>query len=85
MSASTVTVSSLSRRDTAISILIIGMLFFIFGFVSWVNAILIPYFKIACELSHFQAYLVTFAFYISYFVMSVPASFLLKRLGFKKG
>ena len=85
MSASTVTVSSLSRRDTAISILIIGMLFFIFGFVSWVNAILIPYFKIACELSHFQAYLVTFAFYISYFVMSVPASFLLKQLGFKKG
>ncbi|MEY2647893.1 MAG: hypothetical protein RL282_606, partial [Bacteroidota bacterium] len=85
MSASTVTVSSLSRRDTAISILIIGMLFFIFGFVSWVNAILIPYFKIACELSHFQAYFVTFAFYISYFVMSVPASFLLKKLGFKKG
>jgi glucose/galactose transporter len=85
MSATTVTVSSLSRRDTAISILIIGMLFFIFGFVSWVNAILIPYFKIACELSHFQAYLVTFAFYISYFVMSVPASFLLKKLGFKKG
>ena len=85
MSASTVTVSSLSRRDTAISILIIGMLFFIFGFVSWVNAILIPYFKIACELSHFQAYFLTFAFYISYFVMSVPASFLLKKLGFKKG
>ena len=65
--------------------MIIGMLFFIFGFVSWVNSILIPYFKIACELSHFKAYLVTFAFYISYFVMSVPASFLLKKTGFKKG
>jgi FHS family L-fucose permease-like MFS transporter len=80
-----VEVSSLSRRQTRISILIIGMLFFIFGFVSWVNAILIPYFKIACELTHFKAYLVTFAFYISYFVMSVPAAFLLKRTGFKKG
>lgn len=76
---------SLSKKDTAISILIIGMLFFIFGFVSWVNAILIPYFKIACELSHFEAYLVTFAFYISYLVMSVPASYLLKKTGFKKG
>jgi FHS family L-fucose permease-like MFS transporter len=50
-----------------------------------VNAILIPYFKIACELTHFQAYLVTFAFYISYFIMSVPSSFLLKKVGFKKG
>lgn len=80
-----VDVSSLSKRDTVISIFIIGLLFFIFGFVSWVNAILIPYFKIACELTHFQAYLVTFAFYISYFIMSVPSSFLLKKVGFKKG
>ena len=76
---------SLTKRDTFISISIIGTLFFIFGFVSWVNAILIPYFKIACELTHFQAYLVTFAFYISYFIMSVPSSYLLKRTGFKKG
>lgn len=80
-----VEIGSLTRRDTIISIFIIGILFFIFGFVSWVNAILIPYFKIACELTHFQAYLVTFAFYISYFIMSVPSSYLLKRTGFKKG
>jgi MFS transporter, FHS family, L-fucose permease len=66
-------------------ILIIGMLFFIFGFVSWVNAILIPYFRIACELTNFQSYLVAFAFYISYFLISVPASYLLKRTGFKYG
>lgn len=77
--------TTLSGRDTVISIMIIGLLFFIFGFVSWVNAILIPYFRIACELNNFQSYLVTFAFYISYFIMSVPASYLLKRLGFKKG
>ncbi|HEY1020016.1 MAG TPA: sugar MFS transporter [Sediminibacterium sp.] len=80
-----VQVSSLSKRQTQVSIFIIGILFFIFGFVSWVNAILIPYFKIACELSHFKAYLVTFAFYISYFIMSVPASYLLQKTGFKKG
>jgi FHS family L-fucose permease-like MFS transporter len=75
----------LSKKDTTISILIIGTLFFIFGFVSWVNSILIPYFKIACELNHFESYLVTFAFYISYFVMSVPSSYLLRKVGFKKG
>lgn len=78
-------ISSLTKRQTVISILIIGLLFFIFGFVSWVNAILIPYFKIACELNNFQSYFVAFAFYISYFIMSVPSSYLLKKLGFKKG
>ncbi|MCU0340707.1 MAG: sugar MFS transporter [Spirosomaceae bacterium] len=80
-----VDVSSLSREKTIVSIALIGMMFFIFGFVSWVNAILIPYFKIACELNSFQSYLVAFAFYISYFIMSVPASYLLKTVGFKKG
>ena len=76
---------SLSPKDTWISIGIIGTLFFIFGFVSWVNAILIPYFKIAFTLSNFDSYLVAFAFYISYLVMSVPSSYLLKAVGFKKG
>ena len=80
-----IAVGSLSRRDTVISIIIIGLLFFVFGFVSWVNAILIPYFKIACELTNFKSYLVTFAFYISYFFMSVPSSYLIKSVGFKKG
>ncbi len=70
-----VSVESLSKSVTRVSIFIIGVMFFIFGFISWINAILIPYFKIACELTNFQAYLVAFAFYISYFVMSVPASF----------
>ncbi|HZH72397.1 MAG TPA: sugar MFS transporter, partial [Mariniphaga sp.] len=43
------------------------------------------YFKIACELSHFQSYFVAFAFYIAYFVMAIPSGLLLKRVGFKKG
>lgn len=80
-----VSVTSLSRLDTTLSIAIIAVLFFIFGFVSWVNAILIPYFKIACELTNFESYLVTFSFYISYLVMSVPASYILRTIGFKKG
>lgn len=79
------TVDSLTKRETYISIGIIGVLFFTFGFVSWVNAILIPYFKIACELTNFQSYLVAFAFYISYLVISMPSSYLLKKKGFKNG
>jgi len=84
-SAELVTVDSLTRSQTNLSIFLIGVMFFMFGFISWVNSILIPYFKIACELTGFQSYLVAFAFYIAYFVMSVPASFLLKKYGFKKG
>ncbi len=75
----------LTPGQTAVSIAIIGVLFFIFGFVSWANAILIPYFKIGCELTYFEAYFVTFAFYISYLIFSLPAAHLLKRTGFKKG
>ena len=79
-------VTELTKMDYIISILIIALLFFIFGFVSWVNAILIPYFKIAFDIkANVRLYLVTFAFYISYFFMSVPSSYLLKRVGFKKG
>jgi len=78
-------VETLTKGQTTLSILLIGLMFFIFGFVSWVNSILIPYFKIACELTSFQAYLVAFAFYIAYFVMSVPSSYLLRAVGFKKG
>lgn len=75
----------MSQRETVIGIIIVAFLFFMFGFVSWINAILIPYFKIACELTNVQAYLVAFAFYISYLLFSVPSSYLLKRAGFKKG
>ena len=80
-----VDIASLSKKDVTVSLIIIGSLFFIFGFVSWINAILIPYFRIACELNHFESYLVTFSFYIAYLVMSIPSSYLLKKIGFKKG
>jgi glucose/galactose transporter len=65
--------------------IIIGVLFFIFGFITWVNSVLIPYLQIACELNNFQAYLVAFAFYISYFVMATPSGWVLRRTGYKKG
>jgi len=66
-------------------IFIIGALFFIFGFVTWLNSVLIPYLKLACELNNFEAYLVAFAFYISYLVMAIPSAKVLKVTGYKKG
>src|SRR3954471_14872659 len=66
-------------------IIIVGILFFIFGFITWLNSVLIPYLKIACQLNNFEAYLVTSAFYIAYLVMAIPSAWVLKLLGFKKG
>lgn len=77
--------NQLSRKDYIISISIIGILFFIFGFVTWLNGILIPYLEIACELTTFQALFVAFSFYISYTMMALPSSWVLKKTGFKNG
>lgn len=64
--------------------MIIGILFFIFGLITWVNSVLIPFFKTVCELTDAQAYLVAFAFYIAYFVMAIPSSKIIKRFGYSK-
>ncbi len=64
---------------------ILGLLFFLFGFVTWLNGTLIPYLKLACELSTFEALLVATAFYIAYFLMGLPAGKLLERIGYKNG
>lgn len=75
----------IEKRNDSRAIYIIGALFFIFGSVTWLNSVLIPYLKIACELTTFESYFVTFAFYISYFVMAIPSAWMLKVTGFKKG
>jgi MFS transporter, FHS family, L-fucose permease len=66
-------------------IVILGILFFIFGFVTWLNGTLIPYLRIACELNNFESLLVAFAFYIAYFFMALPSSAILRITGFRKG
>ena len=66
-------------------LIIIGLLFFVFGFVTWVNGTLITFFKKAFSLDNTSSYLVTFAFFISYTVMAIPSSEVLKRTGFKNG
>ncbi len=68
------------------SIVIIGILFFIFGFVTWLNGTLIPFLKLACDLkTDAQALLVTFAFYMAYFFLAIPSSMILEKTGFKSG
>jgi glucose/galactose transporter len=83
--ATSTSTSNISRKDYVFAITIIGLFFFIFGFVTWLNGVLIPFLRTACELNDFQAYFVTAAFYISYFVMALPSSVILKKTGFKIG
>ncbi|MBB5208735.1 sugar MFS transporter [Chiayiivirga flava] len=73
------------RNGTLVSIGIIGALFFIFGFVTWLNGPLITFVQLAFDLDEINAFLVPFAFYLSYFFLALPSSWILKGTGMKKG
>lgn len=74
------------KKENQYAIVIIGILFFVFGFVTWLNGTLIPFLKLACQLNNdIQAFFVTFAFYMAYFFLAIPSSMILKKTGFKNG
>lgn len=74
------------QQTNRYAISIIGILFFVFGFVTWLNGTLIPFLKLACQLDNdIQAFFVTFAFYMAYFFLAIPSSVILKKTGFKNG
>jgi MFS transporter, FHS family, L-fucose permease len=74
------------QKSNYSAVFIIGVLFFVFGFVTWLNSTLIPFLKLACELkTDLQAFFVTFAFYIAYFFLGIPASKIIHYTGFKNG
>ncbi|WP_338760171.1 sugar MFS transporter [Massilia sp. METH4] len=77
--------ASHATRDVVVGMLFVGLLFFILGFVTWLNGSLVPFLKIVCGLNNFQALWVTFAFYIAYTVMALPAAAVLRRTGYKNG
>jgi glucose/galactose transporter len=84
--ANTLVVPMNKQRTNTTAIFIIGFLFFIFGFVTWLNGSLIQFLKLVCQLeSDVQAFFVTTAFYMAYFFLAIPSSVILKRTGFKKG
>lgn len=85
MSTIECTINQNQRSSALIPMLILTSLFFILGFVTWLNGPLIPFFELACELSSSQAYFVAFAFYIAYFVMAIPSSWVIEKVGYKNG
>lgn len=84
MTSASVTATNKSTK-VIVAMLFIALLFFILGFVTWLNGSLIPFLKIVCALSDFQALWVTFAFYIAYTVMALPSAAVLSRIGYKNG
>jgi glucose/galactose transporter len=74
-----------SPRSNLGPIIVVGALFFIFGFVTWLNGPLITYVKLAFDLDDINAFLVPMAFYLSYFFLALPASWILKSTGMKRG
>ncbi len=76
--------SGAQKINYTIPIVIIAGLFFIFGFVTWINGALIPYMKTINELTDAQSYLVASASYISFVVMALPASYVIGKIGYKK-
>ena len=76
---------STTTKNNFVPIAIIGGLFAIFGFVTWINGALIPFMKTINELTEAQSYLVATASYISFVVMALPASYIINKIGYKNG
>ena len=79
------TTTAPARTGLASSIAIVGGLFFILGFFTWLNGPLITFVQLAFEVSEISAFLVLMVFYLSYFFLALPASWILRRTGMKKG
>jgi FHS family L-fucose permease-like MFS transporter len=67
------------------SLAILTSLFFIWGFITSLNDILIPHLKAVFTLNYTQAMLIQFCFFTAYFVVSMPSGHLVERIGFKGG
>lgn len=79
-------VNPTAPKSTTGPMVIIGVLFFIFGFVTWINGPLITFVKLAFSLDTYaKAFMVTTAFYMAYFFLALPSSWILERTGMKKG
>jgi FHS family L-fucose permease-like MFS transporter len=67
------------------ALVIVTILFFMWGLLTSLNDVLIPHLKAIYTLSYLQAMLVQFCFFGAYFIVSLPAGMLIKRIGYQKG
>jgi FHS family L-fucose permease-like MFS transporter len=77
--------SSSKRNPHHLAFSVVTSLFFIFGFITCLNDILVPHLKSLFKLSYMQAALVQFCFFSAYFFASLPSGKIVTRLGYKRG
>ncbi|KXV07460.1 glucose/galactose transporter, partial [Gluconobacter oxydans] len=85
MTGTTQTNENLTGRYGLGPLAVAAAIFFIMGFVTWMNGPLISFVRVAFDLSDTSAFLVPMVFYFSYFLFSLPASFLARKLGLRRG
>ncbi|PWK65254.1 glucose/galactose transporter [Mucilaginibacter oryzae] len=74
------------KQTYLLPMLVMGLIYFLMGYITWTNGPLIPYLKIVCHLeTDVQAFFVTSAFYFSFFFMPIPSAWVLKKSGFRNG
>ena len=76
---------NVSTKKYLVPFILVTSLFFLWGIANSLNGTLIKHFQTALNLNRAQAGIVDSAFYIGYFVMALPAGFLMNRIGYKKG
>jgi MFS transporter, FHS family, L-fucose permease len=81
----TIIPQTMGRRSYFVPLMLVTSLFFLWGIANSLNGTLIKHFQTALNLNRAQAGIVDSAFYIGYFVMALPAAFLMNRIGYKKG
>ncbi len=75
----------MTKQQSYRSFYILVLLFFLWGFLTSMNDILVPHLKSAFTLKNWQAQLIQFFFFLAYFLVSVPAGILIRKIGYKKG
>ncbi len=73
------------QQSYAMAMAVVTMLFFMWGFLTCLNDILVPHFKIIFDLNYTQVMLIQFTFFAAYFIMSIPSGKIVARIGYKKG
>src|ERR1035441_10258939 len=78
------TAAGTGPRKTGLALTVVTTVFFMWGFVTVLNDILVPHLKALFELNYTQTMLIQFTFFSAYFLMSIPSSRILARIGYQK-
>ena len=78
------TASGTAPRKTGLALTVVTTVFFMWGFVTVLNDVLVPHLKALFELNYTQTMLIQFTFFSAYFLMSIPSSRILAKVGYQK-